>query len=221
MHVVFDLDQTLIRGEAADWAHWLAAIEFALGVPVPVDQDWTNYPVHTDHGLFAEIALRFLGRPHTPAERDGFEREWINRAQGIAHVYTPVDGARELLASLPRAAIATGNIHRVTLLKLEHARLPAVPCACSEDAPDRASLVARALSSIGWQQGLPAVSFGDGVWDVRAAGVLQIGFIGVAQSDEHESRLRAAGAAEVLRDFVDRERVLRAIRCAQAPPGAA
>jgi phosphoglycolate phosphatase-like HAD superfamily hydrolase len=213
MYLVFDLDQTLIRGEDADWRAWLASIEEALGVAVPPGQDWATYPVHTDHGLFAEVSRRFRGRAHTPEERAVFERGYAARVTDVAALYEAIPGAAELLATLPRAALATGNLHAVTEIKLAASGLArfGLPCACSDDAPDRATLVATALGQLGWRPGDRAVSFGDGVWDVRAARALGIGFVGVAQSDAHEEKLREHGARVVIRDYVDREAVMRVI----------
>ncbi len=217
MRVAVDLDQTLVRGGDAAWRNWLDAIEVALGVSVPLEQDWASYPVHTDHGLFAEVARRFRGRAHTAGEWEVFEQGWLARLEAILHLYTPIPGARELLATLPQVAIATGNVHSATVRKLAHAGFVSVPCACSDDAPDRVSLVATALSHVGWRPGLPAVSLGDGVWDVKAARALGVGFVGVALTEAHEARLRAAGARHVLRDYLDREAVLAAISGALPP----
>ncbi|MFZ5476466.1 MAG: HAD family hydrolase [Myxococcota bacterium] len=217
--LVFDLDQTLLRGEDVDWATWLASIEEALGVAVPMDQDWTSYPVHTDHGLVREISRRHRGREITPEEWATFERAWLARLADILVAYTPVAGAAAMLATVTRAGIATGNLHRATQLKLRHSGLDhfGLPCTCSDDAPDRAALVRACLEGLGWRPGEPATSVGDGVWDVRAARALGIGFVGVAQSDAHEERLRAHGASHVVRDFTDLEAFRAAVGACEAP----
>ena len=54
------------------------------------------------------------------------------------------------------------------------------------------------------------VYVGDGVWDVRAAARLGIGFLGIGES-EAEERLRAAGANIVLPDHRSVDRFLAAI----------
>lgn len=221
--VVFDLDQTLIRGEAVDWAGWTAAIEIALGVPLPADEDWSSHPVHTDHGLLDSLSRKLRGRPFGEDERPAFEADVIARIDAViassAGAFTAIAGASAALAALAgRAALATGNIHPVTERKLRASGLPRLPCSCSAAGLDRAGLVARGLARLGWAPGDDAVSFGDGVWDVRAARVLGVGFVGVAQSDAHEERLRSAGARHVLRDYVDLPVVLALVEAAE-PPG--
>jgi hypothetical protein len=56
---------------------------------------------------------------------------------------------------------------------------------------------------------------------VRAARALGVGFVGIAQSDEHEARLREHGASHVLRDYLDSDAVGVAIAEARAPASGA
>lgn len=222
---MFDLDQTLIRAEALDWRIWLEVIAGTLGRTVPEDEDWASYPVHTDHGLLDAISMKYRRRSVSMEERMVFERHLAARVDCVLaeqpDVFGPVHGASELLAALTgRVALATGNLHAVTNRKLRSAKLEhhRVPCSCSQPGIDRAQLVGIALERLGWAAGKPATSFGDAVWDVRAAGVLGIGFVGVAQSDAHEERLRAAGARHVVRDYLEIDAVMSLIDSAH-PPG--
>ncbi len=163
--VVFDLDQTLIRGEAVDWQLWLAAMEQALGVPVPADQDWASYPVHTDHGLLASISQRLRGLDVAPRERLVFEDALLGGLdRALASnpgLFPVVNGAATMLAKLGMpSGIATGNLHRGTLRKLTSSGLArlCLSCACSEDAHDRPGLVRRCLELLGARPGDRAVS---------------------------------------------------------------
>ncbi|MES2643879.1 MAG: HAD family hydrolase [Myxococcota bacterium] len=221
--IVFDLDQTLIRAEALDWSLWLAAITEALGVPIPADEDWSAHPVHTDHGLLQSLSHSLRGRPFTGDERAHFEDRLFARLDdalaGAPEVFVAIPGAADVLDALAgRAALATGNLHAITTRKLRSSGLDrhAMPCSCSAAGIDRTELVGRALARVGWTGG-PATSFGDGVWDVRAARALGVGFVGVAQTDAHEARLHAAGARRVLRDYTDLARVLDWIEEAEVP----
>lgn len=207
--LVFDLDQTLIRGEEEDWSMWLGACALALGVPVSRDLDWSSFPVHTDHGLLSSLSLLLRGREVSTEEVRAFEGEVEGRvAQALTKrpaLFVPVAGALDLIELVTgKACIATGNLRVTTRLKLRSAGLDRydLPAACSEDARSRSDLVAHALRQVGWRPGMPATSFGDGVWDVRAARRLGVGFVGVAQSDGHELRLRQEGARHVVRDFL-------------------
>jgi phosphoglycolate phosphatase-like HAD superfamily hydrolase len=222
--VVLDLDQTLIRAEVLDWALWLDAMAEAFGQPVPLDQDWGAYPVHTDHGLLESLSQQLRGRPFEDHERARFKADLFSRIDAALAadpgVFVPISGAGALLAALQgRSCLATGNLHPVTLRKLRSSGLDRwpLPCSCSGPGIDRAELVRRALLRVGWAPGAAATSFGDGVWDVRAARALGIGFVGVAQSDRHEARLRAAGAAHVIRDYDDLDAVLQLTQEAPLP----
>ncbi len=222
--VVFDLDQTLIRGEVLDWELWLACIDEALGVPVPRDTDWSRFPVHTDHGLVESLSLALRGRSFTDAERAPFEARVLARIDAALaeapRVFAAIPGAHAVVGALAgRVSLATGNLHAVTVRKLRSSGLhtAAMPCSCSQPGIDRTELVARALRRVGWQPGDAATSFGDGVWDVVAADALGIGFVGVAHSDPHEAVLRGAGARHVIRDYRDEAGVLELIEGAEPP----
>jgi len=222
--LVYDLDQTLIRAEVFDWHLWLACIGEALGQPVPDDTDWGAHPIHTDHGLLDSLSMELRGRPFGADERVAFEARlyagFDAALEADPGLYVPIPGARELVAATAgRAALATGNLHPATVRKLRSSGLDRtpLPCSCSTPGIDRTELVARALRRVGWSEGGPATSLGDGVWDVRAARALGVGFVGVAQSDAHEERLRAAGARAVLRDYTDLDAVLALVDSAERP----
>jgi phosphoglycolate phosphatase-like HAD superfamily hydrolase len=222
--VVFDLDQTLIRGEDVDWRLWLASCEEMLGVEIPMDQDWTRHPIHTDHGLLESLSRQARGCGVTPAERIVYERILYARLEAALQerpdLFVPVAGAAQMLAVLAEpAGIATGNLHRATLLKLASSGLDrfGLPCVCSDDGPDRPALVRGCLEQLGWRPGERAISVGDGVWDIAAARALGIAFVGIAQSDAHEERLRARGAGTVLRDFSDISAFRDALDAADVP----
>jgi phosphoglycolate phosphatase-like HAD superfamily hydrolase len=60
-----------------------------------------------------------------------------------------------------------------------------------------------------------AVYVGDGLWDLRAARELGIGFVGV-RHDADESRLRAEGAQRIVRDYRDPRRFIALLEEAAA-----
>ncbi|MCR4413741.1 MAG: hypothetical protein NUV77_15080, partial [Thermoguttaceae bacterium] len=64
---------------------------------------------------------------------------------------------------------------------------------------------------------LGAVYVGDGLWDLKAARRLGIGFLGVAANGT--ARLREAGAEAVVADFADRGQVLRLLESLAQAPG--
>ena len=70
--------------------------------------------------------------------------------------------------------------------------------------PEEALLMARAR----WGT---VVAVGDGLWDLRAARALGVGFVGVAEG-AGRARLESEGAAEVLADFTDAMGAYEALR---------
>ena len=60
---------------------------------------------------------------------------------------------------------------------------------------------------------------GDGVWDVQAARRVGFAFIGVG-ADEEAQKLSDAGAAVVIEDYTDVDRVLRLLQAARATAAA-
>jgi len=92
--------------------------------------------------------------------------------------------------------------------KLASAGLPVdgIPWASADDACDRVEILRTAIQRAGRQYDQVAfekvVYIGDGVWDVRAAKALRIGFLGLASSNKAR-RLVEEGASCVLPDFSD------------------
>jgi len=120
----------------------------------------------------------------------------------------------KLLVAHPRwrIAIATGGWSVSASFKLASAGLPvdAFPWASANDAYDRAEILRTAIQRARQHYGHDAfekvVYIGDGVWDVRAAKALRIGFLGLAASNK-AGRLVEEGASCVLPNFSNLVRV--------------
>src|SRR5690349_21329755 len=85
-------------------------------------------------------------------------------------------------------------------------RLPgrALQRATSDDHPSREEIVRRAIARAEAGNGPfeSIVSVGDGIWDVRTARALGIGFVGIGRGERAE-RLGREGAGQVFEDFRD------------------
>ena len=118
------------------------------------------------------------------------------------------------LAAQPRwhVTIATGGWNGSARFKLASAGLSVdgIPWASADDAIDRVDILRKAIQRAGLHYGQDAfekvVYIGDGVWDVRAAKSLGIGFLGLAAGVK-AGRLVGEGASCVLPDFSDALRV--------------
>ena len=100
-------------------------------------------------------------------------------------------------------------------MKLAAAGVPfeGVPAAHADDAHPREDIIRTAATrALGTSDSNfeRAVYVGDGVWDVRAAAELGIGFVGIGESEAAE-RLRSAGSNVVFPNYLQSERFLNAI----------
>jgi phosphoglycolate phosphatase-like HAD superfamily hydrolase len=132
---------------------------------------------------------------------------------GAGQPIREIPGAAVLLHSLRAdrrwlVAIATGGWSVSARFKLASAGLVVDNCpwASADDAVDRADILRTAIERAGQKYGQGAfekvVYVGDGVWDVRAAKALGIGFLGLS-TEAKARRLLEEGALCVLPDFSD------------------
>jgi len=233
---IFDIDGTLTQTSGVDDECWLRAVRLTWGIE-GVNTDWASYRHSTDEAIGSEIFETHRGRAATRKELDELrecfasliERESIDRPERF--VATP--GAAEVLRALPSQgwtpAIATGGWRRTALVKLRVAGVDVegIAAAFADDAWPRAEIIQMAAvrasvptAAAGGPGGrdIPArhgpidriVYVGDGVWDVTAARARGYGFVGVAR-EPRSGLLRRAGAAAVLPDLSEIDRVLDAL----------
>lgn len=222
MHVIFDIDGTLIRSTHVDDGCFAAAVERVLGI-AGIDTDWANYQHSTDDGLIVEIARRYGGFDPSPQQVDDTKREFFDQlrravAARAQSPCTPVEGVGPMLDALRaragwRVGISSGTSEEAARIKLAAAglSLDGLPATFSHRCPrthlpaSRAAIIAATrekLRAPGAAAAARAVYVGDGLWDLRAARELAIGFVGV-RHDGDGSRLRAEGAQRIVRDYRD------------------
>jgi beta-phosphoglucomutase-like phosphatase (HAD superfamily) len=213
---IFDIDGTLTESVAVDEVCFVQAFRDVLGTG-PLNTNWLDYPFQTDSGLAWEICRHHLGREPGGAEISRLQRRFAEllgaAVAGAGQAIPEVPGAAALLRRLGahtrwHLALATGGWSVSARLKLASAGLPvdAFPWATADDALDRVNILRTAIRRAGDQYGPDAfekvVYVGDGVWDLRAARALGIGFLGLAPADK-TGRLLAEGASCVVTDFSD------------------
>jgi phosphoglycolate phosphatase-like HAD superfamily hydrolase len=217
---IFDIDGTLTESVAVDERCFVQAFRDVLGIG-SINTNWLDYQFQTDSGLTLEICRRQLGRDPCGAEIRRLQARFAQRlcaaVEGTGQPIREIPGAAALLHSLGAhrrwlVAIATGGWSVSARFKLASAGLPvdAFPWASADDALDRADILRTAIERAGQGYGQDAfekvVYVGDGVWDVRAAMALGIGFLGLAAGYK-AGRLVEEGASWVLPDFSDPIRV--------------
>ena len=208
MQVLFDIDGTLIDSRTSEGDTYADAVREVLGLE-GLSTDWTRYAVVTDAGILDQLAREGLGRPVTDDELAAVRALHVEGLRRCAErgEFRPLPGAREALAAASErwpTAIATGNFSPAARLKLDAAGIPwEGPLSGADDASPRETILQRVMVP-----GLPTVSVGDGVWDVLAARRLGVGFVGIAPTERHAERLRAAGAEHLVPDYRDLSGVL-------------
>lgn len=199
MIVIFDVDGTLLGGEAHDWAAFDHALGEVLG--------FTHAP-----GFFAgltdvtaesivEAAAAFCGREAPDSIKEQVRSAYLRRLR-MAHdtypdAFSVRAGVRSVLkyiAAMPgmRIGIATGDWLPTISFKLQCAGLDvsAYPMGTSSDAPRRADIVKLAAARAGGDLA-DVIYIGDGVWDLRACREIGVRFIGTGARTQ---KLRDAGA---------------------------
>jgi phosphoglycolate phosphatase-like HAD superfamily hydrolase len=215
---IFDIDGTLTDTNLVDEECYLAAVRQELGCDV--GPDWGGIQDVTDAQILRALWARERAVPFPEVvERSVvsrfvrlLEREVVDRPQR----FRAVPGARQVFGLARRLgwspAIATGAWRESALLKLRTAAIPfdGVPLSTSSEHVARADIIARLLMSAPGPAPKAVVYFGDALWDVRAAEVLGIRFVGVGRGPAAEL-LRAAGADLVIGDFRDSDALAEAL----------
>jgi phosphoglycolate phosphatase-like HAD superfamily hydrolase len=217
---IFDIDGTLTESVAVDEVCFVQAFQDVLGI-TEINTNLLDYNFQTDSGLALEICQNHLGRDPSHAEISGLRSRFAELlCDAVGDTGQPlreVSGAAALLHWLqahPRwqVAIATGGWKVSARFKLGAAGLPvdAFAWANADDALDRVDIMRTAIQRAGkdyCQETFEKIVYvGDGVWDVRAARSLRIGFLGLAIGDK-AVRLGEEGASCILPDFSDLGRV--------------
>lgn len=220
--VVFDIDGTLTESVAVDDLCFVQAFQDVLGIG-SINTDWLAYRYQTDSGLTLEICRKCLGRDPSGGDIRRLQARFVEllcaAVQRAESAIREVPGAAALLHSLGvhhrwRVAIATGGWAVSARFKLASAGLvvDGLPWANAKDGLDRVDILRTAIERAGQACGQDAfekvVYVGDGVWDVRAAKALGIGFLGVGSGNPAE-RLATEGASFVVPDFSEPMQVSR------------
>ena len=220
--VVFDVDGTLACTSAIDDMCWQKVALEVLGIH-GISTDWGTYEHSTDEAIAAELIRErtdFFDVVSKVYEvRDRFRDLIFQAGKSDPNLFTPTPGAPAIFSYLAEAgwqsAIATGGWELTARYKLSRAGIPHedVPAAFADDAYPRSEIILLAQRRAEKQTGMSfdqVVYVGDGVWDIRAAFELDIGFVGCAISPRSEE-LKKAGANTVLPSFSDPELLLMAL----------
>lgn len=217
MHlVIFDIDGTLTQTTYVDDLCFVQAFVDELGI-TDFNADWSRYPTVCDSGITQHLFQERFQRNPRFDETLRLQRRFValleEAYQREPQHFSAVPGAVTMVQTLKqdpeyKVAIATGGWQLSALLKLDKAQIDiaGLPAAFADHGITREVILAAAMvmaRGIYKQSQFSHVTYvGDGVWDVRTAQKLGLGFIGVAQGDK-ETALRAEGATDIIQDFTD------------------
>jgi phosphoglycolate phosphatase-like HAD superfamily hydrolase len=142
-------------------------------------------------------------------------------------LFAEISGAAETLRRLRQRddwaiAIATGCWQVSANFKLTAAGIEfdQLPAGYAEDGTAREQIVQAAIERARAHYHQPeferVVSIGDGLWDVRTARNLKLGFLGVADGERAE-KLQAHGAQHIIRHFGDYDYFFSQLAAAAVP----
>jgi phosphoglycolate phosphatase-like HAD superfamily hydrolase len=206
MLIIFDVDGTLIGGEASDWKSFEGALAAVLDF-APTEDFFVALSDITAQRI-AEAAVRACHQQNGIGLEERIQEEYLERLRA-AHAedpqaFAPRPGAVALLdhlAAIPgvSVAIATGDWLSSISFKLSAAGIDVsrYPLATSCDATRRADIIRCAARRAG-KPLAEAVYVGDGTWDLEACRELDVPLIGTGTRTD---RLLAMGAAAIVEPF--------------------
>lgn len=216
--IVFDVDGTLVGGEAVDWRSFDTAFQQVAGFTL-TRSFFDNLEEVTAQSI---IHRALCERPVEEIRKmekkvmEGFVKNLKAAHQNDQACFPPTKGALKLLRTLKEnqtpIAVATGDWRESITFKLHAAGISHhdITMMTSSEYFSRAEIIASAVERSGGALD-NAIYVGDGLWDYRACQILGIPFIGVGRRHE---LLRQAGASHVLPDLEPPEflRVVSQIR---------
>lgn len=171
-HVIFDVDNTLVKSHDFDEACFLLAVQEITGVML--FNNWDTYPHITDTGILQTFIERQA--PHyslaelEPQVKRAYTKN-IKQTLCLGRV-KEVPGARTFFHSLvsnPRftVSIATGGWSNTAKLKLDSAGFDTqnINMVSSDDHYSRAEIIKKACHNR--QQSMNITYFGNASWDVK------------------------------------------------------
>lgn len=197
--VIFDIDGTLTRTNAADQHCYIRTIEAVIS-PDLVAFDEESFTHFTDSFIIAELFRRHKGEA-TPDDVQRFKAAYLQTLQHTqAHNpdgFQAVAGAQDVFHQLPdtwATALATGCWEESALLKLKFANIDTrqAPLATASEAQERANIVRSAIAKAEkhYQSTFERIVYiGDGIWDLRTCAELGLPFVGI--DAEQNTRKRA------------------------------
>ena len=204
---VFDIDGTL-TDSIPTYLKVITKVLSDIGLK-EIDTDYDNYLHHTDRYALEYNYERNFGKKAPDSLR--FELDTLLGIELQKHEpVIEIPGARDLLLDFQRREIpfsyGTGAFPKATIVKMKDARIPLIEevLATSITSVSRVGFVQEAIekSKAFYNQDFKKiVAVGDGLWDLKAAQELNIGFLGVGLKNKEV--MRQHGCTDWVENFRD------------------
>ncbi len=222
LRIIFDLDGTLCLSSDLDNRCFALAVRDILAID-DISTDWSTYPEATDPAIARHLATTHKGADSADDLVAAIRHRFIELIEAALPANTPqsdqchpVPGAESLFSVLnglknTSTAIATGGWGPTARRKLAAASVhhpPETPLRTADDAHTRTEIIKAAVNALPPSPAATrTVYVGDGVWDLKAARTLGIGFLGLAAEPGKAEPLEQAGAT-TLPDLTDPNQLL-------------
>ncbi len=191
LHIMFDIDGTLIQSYDLDSKCYVESIKSVLGITP--SNDWGAYEHTTDSGILKEILSRLSDTPSFEVIEQRVKHVFLdNLQQSIQQqAIAPLPGAINFLNDLKRRndisfSIATGGWKESAMLKLKSAGFDIndIVVTSANDHYSRIEIMKKALPKPLRPENV--TYFGDGEWDKRACDELGFKFVLVGNRSNYQ-----------------------------------
>ena len=196
LHVMFDVDGTLVQSYEFDEQCYLQAVLEVLGEPLY--SDWDSYTHVTDSGIL-DHHLKLIGLFDKSTEiHSQVKNTFINKIKQRISAYPvkEIPGASSFINKLKTIgsisiSIATGGWLETAMLKLDAAGIDIsdIPIASSNDHFSRAEIMKISSAKSNIRPNHNITYFGDALWDKNACEELGYNFILVGSKTSHRQKI--------------------------------
>lgn len=206
--IVFDIDGTLTDTVDIHQNAFKKSLRL-IGVE-RFDDAFGTYKHHTDSYIAKVIFEYNTNKPFEKSTLDLFEAHLVTQIN--PNEIKEISGAKKMIKDIKSKTnfgicFATGSLLKPAILKLEKVGIDFDPMqiVASNEMEEREEIIKKAIDNARSFYKVEKIdriiSFGDGIWDLRAAQNLSLEFVGIG--NKHEETLTENGMKKHYHDFMD------------------
>lgn len=206
--IVFDIDGTLTDTVDIHQNAFKKSLQL-IGVE-RFDDAFGTYKHHTDSYIAKVIFEYNTNKQFGKSTLDLFEEHLVTQIN--SNEIKEISGAKNMIKDIENKTnfgfcFATGSLLKPAILKLEKVRIDFDPIqiVASNEMEEREEIIKKAIDNARIFYKVEKfdriISFGDGIWDLRAAQNLSLEFVGIG--NKHKETLTENGMKKHYPDFMD------------------